>query len=96
MPAPPKLDEDKIEINSAHGWQEALKHIPADLTRRVEFTRKLEELRANWWKKCFKEATLLNKISIDFAHDFRYEYNPRYLQRGVSLETEVGEFGVTR
>lgn len=89
VPAPPKLDDYKTAINSTPGWQQVLTHIPADLARRVEFTRKLEELRANWWKKCFKDTTLLNQITIDFAHDFRNEYRPRYLQRGVSLETEI-------
>jgi len=32
---------------------------------------------------------MLDQMTLDFEHDFRDKYRPRYLQRGVSLETEI-------
>ena len=89
VPAPPEFDPRKRVNIITPGWAQALKSIPSDLSKRVEAARKLEELRASWWKKCFKEASRLDHMALVFEHDFCGKYPPRYLQRGVTLRIEV-------
>lgn len=93
VPPPPnfvKLCKTGKFVKPSSGWKQALEGMPADLAKRVEHARKLEELHANWWRKSFKMASQLDHLTLVLDHDFRDEYAPRYLQRGVKLEMEVG------